>query len=303
LIANWFKRQRGLAIGILQVLGGVGDTLMPKYASILILASGWRSAFMTLPLLLLVPFLALLLVVKNKPADMGLEIDGGTTEDRPDNAGTGSAVQPANVPMKPPGESRERAPSISLLRLPAFWLLSAVLFLTGWSTFAVWQHFVLFFRDEGFSPAVAASLYSMFLASSTVSRLVCGPLCDKIGATVTTALVMVMVAVATLSLVYTHNSALLYACIIVFGFGHGGTITTRPLFFFENFGSVGTAKFYGLATAIYSVGAFLGPGFSGRFYDIYHNYNFAFQFAFAMSCMTVIMTLLVRISAKRTILR
>src|SRR5262245_42092127 len=53
VIARWFDRQRGLALGLALVGASVGIAVMPSVAQMLINSVGWRSAYVVLGLLAL----------------------------------------------------------------------------------------------------------------------------------------------------------------------------------------------------------------------------------------------------------
>ncbi len=78
VVARWFERRRGFAMGILGAGIGVGGFIMPPLVgSVFIPAFGWRGTFIIaglLPTVVITPLA--LFVLKEKPADMGLLPDG-----------------------------------------------------------------------------------------------------------------------------------------------------------------------------------------------------------------------------------
>ena len=293
LAATWFVKKRGMAIGLLTGFGGFGDTLLPFLCVLLIRRSGWREALLTLPLLLIVPFLAVAFIVRNKPGEIGLLPDGAP-----------ESLPPASTHLSPPvhsSPSDNAAEAMSAgpgsesanFRSAAFWMLAALLLLTGWAMFSVWQHIPLFLRDGGYN----ASLFSLFLFSSTISRFVSGPLCDRITADYTTLLNLCLIALALLVLLFARSTAMIYFSMISFGFGYGGSITCRPLLVFEHFGGSRVGRLYGVATALFTTGAFFGPAVSGRIYDLTRSYHLAFLLALALIIISMTLLLLLRRTA------
>lgn len=79
IVSNWFKKRRGTAIGIMSSgIGAGGVVLAPLVGGYLIPNFGWRASYLVLAALTWVLVIPLaLLVIKTKPADMGLYPDGG----------------------------------------------------------------------------------------------------------------------------------------------------------------------------------------------------------------------------------
>ncbi|MCA1590509.1 MAG: MFS transporter [Acidobacteria bacterium] len=77
LIANWFLRRRGTAMGILLTGTSFGGVLIPLIARPLIASYGWRPAIFILSLavwLILLP--AIIFFVKDRASDIGENFDG-----------------------------------------------------------------------------------------------------------------------------------------------------------------------------------------------------------------------------------
>ena len=77
VVANWFDRKRGLALGVASMGVGFGAFLGPSLAQFLIDKLGWRLAYLglaALPLLIALPVVAMFLI--GRPQDVGLLPDG-----------------------------------------------------------------------------------------------------------------------------------------------------------------------------------------------------------------------------------
>ena len=75
-LTNWFVRRRGLALSIAFSGVGVGSVTILPWLQAVIADSGWRTACRGLGLLVLVVLAPLNLLLRGKPADLGLEPDG-----------------------------------------------------------------------------------------------------------------------------------------------------------------------------------------------------------------------------------
>ncbi|MDA1270302.1 MAG: MFS transporter [Chloroflexi bacterium] len=81
VVGSWFHTRRGLTMGLVSGAGSFGAMILVPAASLFLVLFDWKDAYWFLGLLLLVLVLpAGLLLIRNKPQDMGLEPFGaGTT--------------------------------------------------------------------------------------------------------------------------------------------------------------------------------------------------------------------------------
>ncbi len=95
LVSNWFARRRALAIGLFMASGGLGGGLVPPLTAYAIEATGsWRVIWLAMAAGALFSSFLALVFVKERPADLGQQVDGAT----PDAAGSlRSNTQPARV--------------------------------------------------------------------------------------------------------------------------------------------------------------------------------------------------------------
>ena len=72
-LPNWFVRRRGLAMSVAFSGVGVGSIIILPWLQAMIGRAGWRAACWTLGLLVLALLAPLNLLLKRRPADLGLE--------------------------------------------------------------------------------------------------------------------------------------------------------------------------------------------------------------------------------------
>jgi MFS family permease len=72
-ISGWFRRRLGLGIGILFAAGGLGTAAFAPVAGWLIETLGWQGNFMIVGLVGGAAMLALVPLLRNRPADVGIE--------------------------------------------------------------------------------------------------------------------------------------------------------------------------------------------------------------------------------------
>ncbi len=146
LIARWFQRRRGQAMGYAYLGLGLGGVVAPTLVNSLARSLGWRHG-----LELLGTFILLVLL------PVGIWVTRSSPEDFSGDPETfGETVQPT-----------ENSPSFAAspilvsqaVRTVPFWLILAGSTLAIGAIGAVIQHFILFLKDAGYS-ATAASQYS-----------------------------------------------------------------------------------------------------------------------------------------------
>ncbi len=157
LIANrWFATNRGLVLGILGTAFATGQLIFLPVLSQLIEHRGWRSASILIAVLCLVLVPLVLIVVRDRPAQVGLRPFGATgevTAEEEARNSTGSGWRAA-------------ATAITALRTAArsrvFWLLAGTFFVCGWTTNGIIStHFVPAMHDHGMGATTAAGLLAV----------------------------------------------------------------------------------------------------------------------------------------------
>ena len=84
-VSGWFRRRLGLGIGILWAAGGMGTAAFAPIAGFLIERFGWQGNFLIIGLIGGVLMLCLVPLMRNRPADLGID---------PYGARPGDAVRP-----------------------------------------------------------------------------------------------------------------------------------------------------------------------------------------------------------------
>lgn len=285
LISNWFERYRGRAMGIMSVGIGLGGLTMPPLANAFILGFGWRNSFRLLGLLLFSIIPVVLLVVRTRPSELGLEVDGAAR----DSATPLDATARSNSGVR--GLPVRRA-----IRTGSFWLLFAgfVFLIFGESGLTV--HFVAFLDDEGLSSQAAANFWGLAVGVSSVGRLLFGFLADRWNPrnliTLTHALHSVAVAIIVTFFLYLgwRSSGVLFPFSVLYGLSLGGSAVLLPVIVARCFGVLNFSKLLGLLMSGFALGVVTGPVVAGRIVDATGSYKFAlmlFAGAFLLAALSV----------------
>ncbi len=246
VIATWFDRRRGLALGVALAGVGVGGVLLPVLCQSLIGAFGWRLAYVGLALGLLGVTLPLMaLTIRDTPAERGLAPDGdepGSERARAADALAASGASPAEA-------RRQRA----------FWQMLVTFLLVGISLQAMMLHLVPLLRERGVGADTAALAQSTIFAGLLVGRLVTGWLMDRYFAprVALAFLLAPIVGIAMLALGASGPSAFIAAALI--GIAAGAEVDVIAYLTARYFGMRHYSRIYGTFYAAYSLGGGLGP--------------------------------------------
>ena len=256
LISQWFRVRRGRAMGYAYLGLGLGGVVAPALASFFIRNFGWRHALeMTGTLILVVLFPVGFWITRSTPAEMGLFPDGL------------ALVPGENLDTLETASSKVSA----AVRTTNFWLILLGTTLVLGAVNVVIQHFILFLKDQGYSPATAARFLSILLASSLVSRVLVGYFADRFQKKNTMALFYLLLGAVIPILYIAHYPVAAVAFAVAFGFAMGADYMLIPLVTAECFGIASLGKLLGLIMMIYSVGQWI----AGRIFDTYHSYTLA----------------------------
>jgi MFS family permease len=256
LVARWFRKLRGRAMGYAYLGLGLGGVISPLLVTHLIRAFGWRLAIQMVSVLtMIVLFPVGLWITRSSPAEMGLlpdaalEGEDGEQESASGSIGAGSAVRTAN-----------------------FWLILLGSTLVIGTIGAVIQHFILFLKDLGYSTVGASRFSTVLLASSLCGRVVVGDLADRLVKKNIMAFFYLSIGISTLLLGVSHEVVTIWVFVIVFGFSMGADYMLVPLVTAECFGTRSLGRMLALIIMGYSLGQWGAPWMVGRIFDVQHNY-------------------------------
>lgn len=185
-----------------------------------------------------------------------------------------SAPSPAQLPTR--GEAPHTPRGNSLLRHPAFWLVTASFALVGLSFVGILTHLVIFLEDSGMNPVTAAGTLGVVAGMSTLGRPLSGYLSDRVSHTWVAGLTAVLQGTGLLVLMLSQTPQAIWAFAVVFGLGLGAAPVVRPLLLGNFFGSGAFGTNYGWMMLFIFLGSAAGPPFAGYIYDTTGSYTVAF---------------------------
>jgi MFS family permease len=276
-LPNWFVRRRGLAMSIAFSGVGVGSILLLPWVQSLIDAGGWRGACRVLGILVLVLLVPLNLLLRGRPADLGLlpDGDGGPTS-RPK-----PSVLVLDTAWAAIDWTLQRA-----LRTARFWWIAVGYFSALFAWYAVQVHQTKYLEEVGFSAGVAAWALGLVSLAGIPGQIALGYLSDRIGREWVWAIGsagFALTYLALLALRLVPEPVVLYLMIAaqgLLGYGVTSVIGAIPAEIFEgkHYGSI-----FGTLMLAAIFGGAAGPWLTGALHDALGNYEAGFLIAFGFS--------------------
>ncbi len=173
MLSKWFRRRRGLVIGLNASGMSLGSLVLVPFVAFLISLIDWRLSWVVLGGMILVLGIPLAFVfLHDGPAKKGLTPDGDPVpESGPD--GSGAAAPP---PQPLFAENWRQA----FKSLP-IWQMSFSYYICGGTTFMLAVHFVPMAIEEGVNPQTAALIFGLMSGLNALGATGAGWISDRIG--------------------------------------------------------------------------------------------------------------------------
>jgi cyanate permease len=213
VITAWFVRYRRRALTLLTLMAGLASTIFLPLANWLLIQQGWRSALMTLAVILLIITVPLhAFVLRRRPQDEGLLPDGETLTTKE------SMTQPF-IPRS--ATTREALRSVS------FWSLTASFILSSAVGVAVGLHFIPYLIEHGYSSTFAASVAGVIGFMQVVGRVFFAPLSRWLRRQWLVAGILLIQAAALLILISLRETVGVIVFVMLFGMTNGVLTLSR----------------------------------------------------------------------------
>ena len=282
MLSKWFRRQRGLVIGLNASGMSLGGLILVPFAAFLISLIDWRLSWILLGLMILVLGIPLALIfLHDDPSRKGLTPDG---DPAPGATGAGS-VGAAPAPPQPLFASHWR----QAFRSFPIWQMSFSYFICGSTTFMLSVHFVPMAVEEGINPQTAALIFGLMSGLNAIGATGAGWISDRIGGRKNW-LALVYFCRGTGYIILVASLVIpgipLLAGLLIFSFVAGlSWIATAPLttsLTAEVYGLKSLATISGVAFLFHQLGGFTSVLMAGYLRDITGDYVLAFSIAAVM---------------------
>ena len=284
IVNRWFVTNRGFVMGLLTASTATGTLLLLPALAAIAEAGGWRPVVLTVAVAMLAIVPLVLLLLPERPADIGLLPYGAD--------GTAPAAnQPARDPLAAALGGLTRA-----VRHRDFWLLFATFYICGFTTNGlVGTHLIALCGDNGIPEVRAASLLAAMGIFDLVGTTASGWLTDRYNPR---KLLFLYYGLRGLSLVYLPFSDFSISGLSVFAVFYGldwiATVPPTLRLTTEAFGERDAPVVFGWIAAGHQMGAASAAFFAGYMRTLQGDYLQAFVIAGATGVIAAVLALMIR---------
>lgn len=270
-IAKWFRRKRGIALGM-GMSGPVMTGVVLFGLAYFVDTYGWRDTLRGTGVMLWLTVIPLALVIKNSPESQGLLPDGDMPEE-----GDLVANENEEASRSRPRSGEQGFTAGEALRSRSFWIASLMFGGMFFGTSAIQVHQIPYFESMGFSTAEAAATVTLVFALSGVGRIGGGFLADYID--IRFILVgMVGFHVVAWAYLATAGVTTLWGAVpftVLFGIPFGAMVSIRPVLLAQLFGTRSLGSLSGMLQATSLASGVVGPVLMGWIFDVRGTYGLA----------------------------
>lgn len=286
VISNWFIRRRGTAMGIAASGMGIGILLIVPWTQYLVSQVGWRRAYLVLAALLVGVIAPLNSILqRHRPEDVGLSPDS-------------RAASTVAAPKSKDGTGWTLAQALRSYR---FWTLALGMLAGAIPLHMILIHQVAVLVDRDFPRVLAASVLGLTGFFTSPSMILWGTTSDRIGREWAYTLGSLSMIAGIILLQYARDPShiwMLYAYTVFFALGFASRQSLYPtiaadLFHGSKFGAINGALAFFIGA-----GSGIGPWLGGYLFDLFGNYDAAFQVA---NILVVVSVILIWIAGPRQI--
>lgn len=250
-LSLWFRRRRGLAIGLAASGIALGAAAIPLGLQRFGMLYGWSAALVSLAVFELVVCLPVIAwLVRDDPTRLGLTPDGDA------------------IPTAEGGSSGEKALAADsgltageALRTREFWLLGSVYFIAGLAVYGVITNaaYILSHGKAGLTADQVAVAQAVGGVAVLVGRIAGGFALDRVGTRAIAVSMTLLIAVAVYGYAASASMGMILVSAALLGLATGGEGDVLPFMVAKYFGTGSFGKIYGMQGAVFSAGTALGP--------------------------------------------
>lgn len=277
-VANrWFVARRGLVTGILGSATSAGQLIFYPALVAIVDAFGWRTSVLSIGVLALVLLPIVLLLMRNAPADLGLQPYGAM-----------DAIPAPTVAVPSGGVMRQA------LATPTFWLLTITFTICGISSNGlIGTHFIPHVGDHGIPTEVAAGMLALMGAMNFVGTICSGWLTDRFDPRKLLAWYYGFRGLSLLLLPFVSSYTGLAVFSILFGLDYIATVPPTTALVADTFGRRHVGTIFGWIFCAHQFGAAVAAWLGGIAHDQLGDYGAAFLTAGTLAIAAAGLSLLI----------
>jgi MFS family permease len=270
--ARWFRKHRGMVIGLFGAAGSAGQLVFIPSMMSLNVSFGWRAAILLLLAAAVAILFPLLLLFRDRPEDIGRRAFG---ED-----GSVSQVERSN--------DARSTPLLQALRTSDYWCLLGSFFICGYtSTGLIGVHLIPHTIEHGFSEATAAGAVGIMGMMNVVGTLGSGWLSDRFDNRKLLGCYYGLRALSLAALPFILQEPSLYLFAIVFGLDYVATVPATVKLTASIFGRASLGILWGWILFSHQIGSATAAYAGGLLHVLLGDYHAIFLSAAVMGFVAV----------------
>lgn len=283
VIANWFIRRRGSAMGMTMVGTRGGMMIFPLVISAGIWLGGLREAFLLMALLVVTVGLLPPLIMRRRPEDVGLRPDGLSA-----GASVASDDHASSLVADPDWTVRQA------IRTRAFWLLlfgtTILMAVSGSVNFT----FVSHMTQNGIDADTARTALALWAGMGIIGGVLGGELRQRLAVRFALPLVIVITTAALIWFVLTDSVWMAFVFAVWHGLSFGAQLPLNRISFPDYFGRYSVGRIRGVTAPPQLLINAFGPFVSGLVIDTRGSYDLIYIVFIGLLLSAALMVLLAR---------
>jgi len=287
LVALWFTRRQGLALGVATLGISLGTATIPLLISYLITSAGWRPVLLMAGIAVAALCIPAALLMRNPP--------------RHTMAANSAANQGSSVANQAVPSDLDTGLTVSQsLRTGQFWMLFIMFLLFLSSLGLIMLHLVPYAVDSGIEPVRAAVLITLIGIFGIIGRLASGVLSDKVGIKPIMLLCTVLLGLNIAFIALYSEPWAFYVFAAIYGISYSGFVTQMVRITRKVFGGRALGSVFGALMVSDGIGFGVGPWVAGNIYDATGSYQVSFLAAAAGLAVASVLVVIVKPATAKT---
>lgn len=263
VLGNYFYKNRGLMIGLAASGIGVAALVLCPLTRKLIMAYGWRNAYLVLGITIFIILGLACLIFRSVTNDqhkakaVSTSLDGITFNE---------ALHDRN-----------------------FYILCVLYFLFGYSLQAIMVHIIPYTTDLGYT-VFAVQMIAIIGALNMLTRVLGAWISDHLGVKCTFIIHFGLLCAAFIIILLPGSRSTLVVFAVLFGLAYGGIMVLTTISVVDYFGKRSSGLLLGIILMLNTLGGAIGPLVTGVLFDIKGNYKIAFIVCFIMAVLTFVLS-------------
>ncbi len=271
LLSHWFRRRRGMALGLATMGLGFGILIVPL-VQVLITRHGWRAAMAVLGIVVLATIVPLNAVFqRRRPEDVGQLPDG-------ESPGVADAAPVTAEPAaEKPAPARDWTLAEAFRSFP-FWSIAVGHLGLGTGLALMYTYAVAHLVHIGLAKQAAANAFSLVGLARIPSTAIWGFVSDRLGRDRAYRLgtLFTLAGIGVLMALSADAPAWWFvAFAVLYGVGHSSGNPTFGATITDIFGGRNVGKILGWLEVTFGIGVALGSWFGGYAFDVTGSYQYA----------------------------